>query len=541
MGKVGHFKNAAKLLFPDRVLHPWTQDRLRGLCEYDFLSWAGCGGSGKTDDAVFYAFIWWLADPLHSTVVFTSTTKSMIKKRVWPVLQRLYHSNPGLSSVSTLIDSQTILRANGPAKDDKSAIFALAVKEGGTSKAAANIQGMHNKRVLVIIDEAPQTPVAIFEVLSNLRIGCEQFQVLAIGNPESYFDEHGKFSTPRDGWGSVTVDTDEWETVDHFNKPGLCQRFDARKSPNVLRPSKEYSFLVSRDDLESAQKDKGDASPEMWKYYYGFWAPEGVCNTVLSEPMVIKHNGTGKFIFRSKAIPVASLDPAFGGDKCVLRFGLVGDDENGKSVIQLGERLYIKVDAGLKEPIEYQIAAQVMRECEKRGVTPENFGLDATGTGRGIAAVLQKTWSSRIRLVEFGGKASSEGIGINDSRKACEVYGNRVTELWFNVRTVLIDGQIRGLEAEEIREFCSRTYETRKGNFGVAYTVESKVDMKKRMGRSPDDADAVSILVELVRSKGMSKGSEVPESQFSKLKTASNAVYANVSYEPEFAGSDTTW
>ena len=170
LGRFEHCKRAVKLVWPDLQWNPWLEDQLESLCDYRWLSWAGCAASGKTFGSTLYAMIWWLAKPSSSTVIFTSTTAKMIRKRAWANLQTLYHSAK-IKLPGNLVDSKTTLQSRKG--DDKHAIFAVAVLEGATSKAVANIQGVHSQRVLAIVDEATDTPEAAFEAASNLSKGCD--------------------------------------------------------------------------------------------------------------------------------------------------------------------------------------------------------------------------------------------------------------------------------------------------------------------------------------------------------------------------------
>ena len=54
---------------------------------------------------------------------------------------------------------------------------------------------------------------------------------------------------------------------------------------------------------------------------------------------------------------------------------------------------------------------------------------------------------------------------------------------------------IRGLDIEAEHEFCQRYYSMR-GNLKM---LESKKDMKIRTRKSPDDADAIVVVAELIR------------------------------------------
>jgi len=80
--------------------------------------------------------------------------------------------------------------------------------------------------------------------------------------------------------------------------------------------------------------------------------------------------------------------------------------------------------------------------------------------------------------------------------KACEKFSNRVSELWWVGVEFLRSNQIRGITPDLARELCARKYSTMAGGKLV---VEPKKDMKARMGKSPDLADAALLLLDACR------------------------------------------
>ena len=74
-----------------------------------------------------------------------------------------------------------------------------------------------------------------------------------------------------------------------------------------------------------------------------------------------------------------------------------------------------------------------------------------------------------------------------------------MSEIWYQGQELLRSHQLRGITPDLAREMVGRKYETRGTN--VKIKVESKVDYKSRIGRSPDIADAAFILVDLCRSR----------------------------------------
>jgi hypothetical protein len=385
-----------------------------------------------------------------------------------------------------MVDSKMSLQAIKG--DDRHSISAIAVAEGNTSKAVANIQGIHAERVMVIIDEATDTPEAAFEACTNLSKGCREFKMLVIGNPASKYDPHGRFCTPAKGWRSVTIEDQHWLT-----ERGMCRRFDGMKSPNISEGRTKYPYLITHDQVLSAMRHEGEQSPTFWKYTRGFWSPDGMVKTVLSESLIETHTPTKNLVFTTNIQVVAGLDPGFGGDRCVLRFAKVGT-ANDKLSILFQDIIQISPNAQLTEPVHYQIANRVKEECNKRGVPPDRFALDSSGEGGGLADILTREWGV-VHRVEFGGSPSTIPVSDEDSRPCNEAYDRKVTELWFSMRKWAVEERLGGMDIETLQEFCARMFDDSKRKI----SVESKTVMKQRTGKSPDLADAAVVLLDLVR------------------------------------------
>lgn len=515
LGRYEHFKRAVNFIWPEMDWNPWLERQCESLCENDWVSWTGCAASGKTFGSTLYALVWWLADPEHSTCLFTSTTAKMIRKRAWSNLQHLYNKASGRLP-GNMVDSKTELQSTKG--DSKNAIFAIAVLDGSTSKAVANIQGIHSERILVICDEATDIPEAAFQASSNLAKGCREFQFVAIGNPHSILDEHGRFSEPKDGWESVGVETQEWET-----KRGVCVRFDGMRSPNIEIGETRWPYLITANQVRQSIEFEGESSPRFWKFTRGWWAPQGVVRTVLSEAMCQTHDVYSPKVFSQNFEMLAGLDPAFGGDRCVLRFAKYGELENRRMALEFTDIVTIQIDAGSSLPVHYQISNAVKQECNARSVRPNMFSIDASGEGGGLADILMREWSPLINRVEFGGKASSLPVSLEDGRESHEVYANRVTELWFSMREWVQHAQVGGLDKDTVIEFCQRLFDDEKRKI----VVEKKADMKGRIGQSPDLADAAVVLLDMARRLGSGEltSSVGADSDWEKFASQNNDVY----------------
>lgn len=515
LGKYGHFKNYCKSALPSLIWNDWVEKQFQSLCNEEYayrdgesvvrvVNWTGCGAAGKTFSAGVYAMLWFACLPHQSAVTLVSSSKDMIKKRVWPVIQNVFHElQKGDYRFGHLIDSRMVMQAEKGA--DKTAISAKAIRGGDLTEAVENIKGLHAPRLMLIIDEAPGVPTPIWEAIPNLRTGCQDLTILVIGNAISHLDPHGRCCEPKDGWPSVNVESEMWATKgirEWALPPGVCVHFDGHKSPNVVAGQTLYPFIYTMENYrESLRNAGGQQTIQLWSQNRGFWAPSGVLNTVFDETMVERFDGRGKFTWQTFSENIASLDPAFGGDGCIFQAGEYGDLPSGRFGVQLKDWINIQSDPTSKEPIDHQIAHRVMKECDRRRIRPERFAMDATGTGRGVYAILRSEWGEVLR-VEFGGAPSDKPASSHDPRPSNEVYDRRVSELWYSAREFLCTEQLKGLYEEAIVQACSREYTMKMRKI----VLDTKEDCKKKIGRSPDHFDAVAVLTELARSLGAVAG-----------------------------------
>ncbi len=474
------------------IWNEWTEEMMRGFCENKEVIVAGPGASWKTTCMALYYLCYWISAPDKTRVILTSTTGDGLRARVWKEVVHFYRA---VNDLGNLVQSRTMIQWKKG--EDGAGIYGIAVESDGSIEKAINkIVGRHAPRMGVGVDEMPTVSGAIVESCVNLETGAEEFEFKGVGNPDSHFDPHGKMAEPKEGWGSVGVGSLQWAT----KRGGLCIHLDGRNSPRIGHDDK-FPGLIRQQDLDRTADTHGEDSPQMWKQRYGFWAPEGVSKTVFSEADIVRFRAKDKAIWVKGFTKAAGLDPAFeGGDRCVLQIVKFGEIDGGKHAIEFGKRHIIKTQVS-DEPIHYQIVAQVKAICKEEGVEPKHFGLDSTGEGGGLASIFAKEWSGTIRTIEFGGRASAHIVNTmapdakEKPKKGFEEYMNRVTELWYRLRVLLRNGQIRGLDDDAAIEFCKRHYELR----GNLLLVESKTLMKRRTGKSPDLADACAVVTAVVQ------------------------------------------
>jgi hypothetical protein len=162
-----------------------------------------------------------------------------------------------------------------------------------------------------------------------------------------------------------------------------------------------------------------------------------------------------------------------------------------------GTKVY-DIDVG--EQFEKSLARKITDDLEKMNVSSANFGLDISGDGGKVLSAFNVEMQERgmdgqfIVPISSMGNASESIVSAFDPRPANEVYDRRVTEYWFQVYHAFASRRIYGMDTNRDRdvvsELCSRQYSFK----GKKISVETKKDMKKRMGKSPDLADSFCYL-----------------------------------------------
>lgn len=510
LGKFGHFKNAVDLWFnaPESKKHfdwhPWAIEMAEEACKNNYLAVAGCASSGKTDFAAIWAIINWLALPLETMVLVTSTSLKDSRKRIWGSVREYFMARPGLPG--KLVDSYGLIRLEDPTGEysgsDKCGIALIAAEKKMEKDAVGKLIGFKNSRVILIADELPELSEAILEAAYGNLSRNPFFQLIGLGNPNSHYDAFGSFARPKKGWASISSEDRRWET-----DRGICLRFDGKYSPNIMAGETIYPYLLTQDRYDNDARLFGENSATFWRMIRGFWSPTGTSEGVYTESEIIQYKADESTVWYGEPIPVAALDPSFtnGGDRSAAVFGHYGKNKDGLWTLNYDSVEFLREDITDKNtPRTFQIARQFVDLCLTKGVDPKNVAMDVSGGGGPFADVLTSMWSNQFYRVNFAGKASDQPISVFDQTKSCDRYANRVTEIWFSGKELIRTGQLKGVFFTLAKEMCARLYISEKSSTSKV-RVEPKPLMKARTGESPDIADAAFILLDLCRARlGMS-------------------------------------
>ncbi len=537
------FRAIADTLLPGHFeWHNWTEMFVESACTQSLIGATGAAGSAKTFNASSFGALWWLTAPEKSSVMFVSTSVKMLRRRAWANISRVF-STLGANKRGNFIDSRMIWQNDYG--DDLHSIFGKAVEEGSIIKVAEDIKGHHTERQMIILDEAPGIPPAIWDAISNLWAYPSEFVLVVMGNARSRMDTFGRWIEPKEGWTSVTVDDEEWEgkpQAEYGGRVPWILHFDAEKSPNIIEGKTVSRHLPQQAKVEAARRNAGN-SPLYWSNMRGFPPPEGLTKTVFTETGLLQHDGFGTHRWQHPSLTniIGSLDPAFGGnDNPVLTFAQMGITEKGEQWgIQAFPPVRIKLDVFRKETVHFQLADEVIRLCEQfehNGVPYscplENLAVDATGEGGGLCSIIERKSGKHIIWIEYGGSASEDAVNLEDGRTAREVYRNKRAEIHFRAKDALESGQLKGINKEAAFELCTLKFDDEK----KLIVLQSKKDYRREFGRSPDYGDSLVGLSEVARLRGFRLAAvERTMDRFEEwqdMARCSQEVYTNM-YAPE--------
>ena len=483
----------------------WDERRLQAHCNgHNYITYAGGASTGKSHMAARIAILFWLAAPNKRTVIVASTTLESATTRIWGYITRL------LSELAIQYPYR-YFRGNCPKvlydkNDPIHGMYAVAAGRGTDEQTISNWIGKHPKEaIMVVLDEATDLNPAILKSLPNLEAGGVEFSCIAIGNSASKFDLHGALSTPLATWNSVDPYKDnKWDTT---QKNGICLFFSCYESPAIhegdpIKKALLERFFVTQEQIEEKEKLYGKESDSFWRMVIGFWKLDSTEETVISKLFIDDFRVFEKAEWAGvdKLKVIAGLDPAFstGGDQCILRLAILGQDVTGKIILDFrGNELLFKIPitAHSKDSADIQIAKKVISILKDYGVRLADLAIDANGQGRALGEVIRlQAGALDVPIKIYCTKSGQLAV------KSFDVTIKNPYELWFCFRDFIQNKQIRGLDNITIYQLTTRQVHYKNGKA----SLEQKKDYKNRMGaimpslaRSPDEADAAALCLQV--------------------------------------------
>jgi hypothetical protein len=409
---------------------PWSKQAeiLRSVREHKHTAVRAANGVGKTTAAA-HAALWFLLAYPDSIVITTAPTWAQVKDAVWKEIHKiLYRAPAGLYEP-----------ANQTRLDMAPGWYAV----GLSTDTAERFAGYHSEHLLLVVDEASGVTEDIYAAAEGFMT-ADGGRVLLIGNPTQNSGQfHRCFHSERAIWRTIHISA-----------------FDSPNFTDEDVPAHVKAALTSRDSVETKRAKFGEDSIEYQVRVLGEF-PSSSENQVIDLRAI--EAAFAREVVGDHAPVILACDIAeFGDDETVI-FERVGN--RGRIVRTHYGKSLMETCGAIME---------CRRDLSDRGMDC-TIVVDAVGIGAGVAA----------RLKELGCRV--ERFGGGDSPADKRLYRNRRSEAWFLTREQLPDLAIEA-DAQLLADLTSTVYELDSAGRRV---VEPKKATKKRLGRSPDRADAL--------------------------------------------------
>lgn len=526
-GLFHHYRSLQSILWPEDDHHRWSDLILSTVLDNRLTVIMGAKDSGKTYTISKLALTDYWCFPNNTLTLMSSTDIRGLELRVWGTIkdlfQRALERFPDLPG--NVVDAKhgvftDSLGEEAEVRDMRKGILCIpCIGSNGEWTGIDKFLGIKQFRRWLLGDELQFLKENYLKALANLDKGS--FKCALMGNPIGQGDPLDKAAEPVAGWDSLgdVKKTTTWKN--RFD--GVTINLVGTDSPNFDVPkTKSYPYLIDQSDVDRVTRRFGADSALFWSQIMGVRKAGLNAHRVLTREMCIAGKAFDDAIWGSDApVKLFGLDAGYGGDLCVGMCAEFGADVHGVQILRFHKPVVVPVAISSKESPEDQIALFVRNECQRLGVIDENVFFEA-GMRATLAISLSRTMSASVNAVNFGGQATDRPVSndffIYDEKdkmrrlkKCSEHYSKYVSQLWFSVRAAVECAQIRELPEEAANEFYAREWAFVHGD---RYELETKAEMKERLGYSPNYADAASICLEGAQRLGF---------VIEKLKPASEA------------------
>lgn len=520
LGNPYHYEQMRKQLWPELDDHRWHRICRDEILKNKVTVLMGPGSSGKTHEASWIYLCEYFCFPHETCVLVSSTDMRGLRLRVWGEITMLWERAVNRFDFlpGHLLDSRIAITTDDledgdvserTVRDMRKGLIGIPTVQNGKFVGLGKWIGIKQKKVRLIADEAAAMAGSFLSAFANLNKN-EDFRAIVLGNPNDPLDPLGRAAEPRQGWTEEFLEPDKTTVWDTKFMDGRCVNLIGTDSPNFDQPGTRYKYLISEQKIKETLSFFPKDSVEYYSQCVGTMRISTLARRVITRAMCSKFGAMDAAIWETgETVKIGALDSAYGGDRCVCGYVEFGRESGGKYIINIKNPVIVPISVKSSESPEDQISVFVKQYCEQNGIAATNFFHDSTGRGS-LGTSLARTWSSDCNPVEFGGKPTNRPVSLDLYKvdkdtgerrlvRCDEYYGKFVTELWFSVRYAIEAGQVRGLPEDVMEEGCLREWSMIKNE---RRDVETKIEMKERIGRSPDLFDWLSICVEGCRRKG---------------------------------------
>jgi len=483
-------------LFADRLdppesqylFHPerWVQDRLgehlwskqiemhNAVVHHRHVAVQSCNDVGKSFGMARLA-AWWIEEhaPGEAFVITTAPTWSQVSAILWRELARAHKKGKLRGRITSMCEWKLDM-GGGPDE-------LVAYGRKPADYDAAGFLGIHQRYVLVIIDEGGGVPQAIYDAAESLATN-EYARIVAVGNPDDPSSYFAKVCAPGSGWHNIRIDSFESPnfTAAEVNKYPEVRSLMIREGivpTTEAIPADVRDLLLSPLWVSERIKRWGIGSPLFESRVRGRFPL--ITNNTLIQPHWVA------LACSRDLIPVAT-DQTLGVD--VARYGT----DHSIILHRQGGVARVVEDIAYGPVTELAGRVQILGQTLGGMVRPI-ANIDDTGVGGGVTDILREDGYPCIGLISSAACSPQEVLeGTGKPR-----FANARSEWWWRLREWLAgvsgtgnDGRL-DLDPEDEDLQAQITGIRYKINRHGQIQVESKDEMKHRGLPSPDRGDSL--------------------------------------------------
>jgi len=413
----------------------WQLDVLQAFPTHPRSAMKACKGPGKTATLAWLCWNFLLTRP-HPKMAATSVTADNLADGLWTEMAKWMKRSPLLDAAFAWTKTRIF------AKESPETWWMSArtwPKGGDATQQADTLAGLHADFLMFVIDEAGGVPDAVMAAaeagLANAIDGNEAHIVIA-GNP-----------THLEGplYRACTSERHLWHVTEITSDPD-----DPKRTPRV-------SVQWAREQIEKYGRD----NPWVLVNVFGRFPPSSLNALLGPDEVTEAMRRNPKHEDYAFAAKILGVDVAREGDD--------------RSVIFPRQGLLSYAPVILRNADSIQGAGRVAKAWKDWGADA-CFIDDTGGFGAG--------WIDNMR--GFGWSPQ----GIHFAGKPIDgQFANKRAEMWFAMAQWIKQGGALPKIDELVAELCTPTYSFK----GDKLIIEPKDDIKERLGRSPDLADALAL------------------------------------------------
>lgn len=403
-----------------------------------------CHASSKTRTAAL-AVLWWILSRPDGIALTTAPSWTQVQEVLWAEIRRLIPESKIAFPDPNLADLH--IRPNN---------FAMGI----STDRGVRFQGFHGS-VLVVIDEAPGVKAEIWEAIQGIRAGGD-VRVLALGNPTiasgPFYDA---FTSGRKSWRTFTLDAFDTPNLRGID-PGTLREMglgDPRLDDNT-RP-----YLVTRRWVRERLDEWGEDSP-LWEARVRGSFPTQAENALVALSWI-------------EAARLRPKPPGGVGRTLVVGIDVAGPGEDETAVAIRDGSALVDLRAW-RDPDPLGSVLAFLLSYKSRIA---EIRYDSVGIGYYFGKRLEDAGFAR------GSDISVVGVNVGEAPRDGERFRLLKDEIHWAFRDRAKAGDLSGVFDETlVAQLVGIRY--RHDSRGRV-VVESKDEIRKRGGKSPDRAEAV--------------------------------------------------